>query len=365
MLGGIYENKGGKGAPYCVKFKGVFRRFWSEKEAERFLTGLRYKCDEGTFDPRDYKKENPLGFENLSTKWLERKRGLKSFGHIKKHVEYAQLYFANMNVKKIGFGEIDDFLQQLPEELSNKTKSNIKASLHSFWVWVSDREGIPVPKFPEIKFTLGWRNVITKDTQQEIIEEVKRISQRVNPKIWIGIMWLSRYYAIRPVEMLHIKEGDFDFEAGGVNVKYNKEEKPKFVPMLPEDLELVKSFPTPISKDLYFFRHGKTKGVHERARGSFGRKYLYRWWKRACANLGIEDIDLYGGTRHSTVRALRKMRTPEEIRKGSMHSTNKAFDRYFQIEMDDVRDIYRDTSGDTKVIPKKGQTLKPNPLISK
>ena len=73
-------------------------------------------------------------------------------------------------------------------------------------------------------------------------------------------------------------------------------------------------------------------------------------------------VPFYGGTRHSTVRALRKYRTLEEIKKGSMHSTNKAFERYFQIEMDDVRDIYRDTAGDTEVIPKKGQALRPTPL---
>jgi hypothetical protein len=45
---------------------------------------------------------------------------------------------------------------------------------------------------------------------------------------------------------------------------------------------------------------------------------LHSWWKRAWSNLGIEGIDLYG------------------------------FDRYFQIEMEDVRGIYRDTTGDTK-----------------
>jgi hypothetical protein len=59
--------------------------------------------------------------------------------------------------------------------------------------------------------------------------------------------------------------------------------------------------------------------------------------------LGIEGVDLYGGTRHSTVRELRKYRTPEEIRLGSMHSTNKAFERYVQVEPNDLRNIYRDT----------------------
>jgi hypothetical protein len=36
----------------------------------------------------------------------------------------------------------------------------------------------------------------------------------------------------------------------------------------------------------------------------FGEKYLYKWWKRTCANLGIEDVDLYSGTRHSSATAL-------------------------------------------------------------
>ena len=65
--------------------------------------------------------------------------------------------------------------------------------------------------------------------------------------------------------------------------------------------------------------------------------------------MGIEDVDLYGGTRHSTVRELRKYRTPEEIKLGSMHSTNKAFERYFQVEPNDLRNIYRDTQSDNKV----------------
>jgi hypothetical protein len=72
---------------------------------------------------------------------------------------------------------------------------------------------------------------------------------------------------------------------------------------------------------------------------------FYTYWKRACKNLGVENVDLYGGTRHSAVSDLRKSRTPEEIRLASMHTTNKAFDRYFQVEPEDLRNIYADTQG--------------------
>jgi hypothetical protein len=91
----------------------------------------------------------------------------------------------------------------------------------------------------------------------------------------------------------------------------------------------------------------------------FGDKYLYKWWVKACENLGIEGVDLYGGTRHSTLRDLRRYRTPEEIRLASMHSTNKAFEKYYQIEPEDLRKIYGDTRTQKMTsLPKKARTIR-------
>jgi hypothetical protein len=56
--------------------------------------------------------------------------------------------------------------------------------------------------------------------------------------------------------------------------------------------------------------------------------------------LGVEGVDLYGGTRHSTVTALRKVATPEEIKNATFHTTNKAFERYFRIKAEDARSVY-------------------------
>jgi hypothetical protein len=57
----------------------------------------------------------------------------------------------------------------------------------------------------------------------------------------------------------------------------------------------------------------------------------------------FDEVGLYGGTWHSSAIALRRFRTPEMIKHATMHSTNKAFERYFRIESEDLRDIYRDT----------------------
>ena len=41
-----------------------------------------------------------------------------------------------------------------------------------------------------------------------------------------------------------------------------------------------------------------------------------------------------------------------------MHSTNKAFERYFKIEMDDLRDVYADTQKvSQKITSNKGKII--------
>ncbi|ABW66228.1 hypothetical protein Dole_0418 [Desulfosudis oleivorans Hxd3] len=64
---------------------------------------------------------------------------------------------------------------------------------------------------------------------------------------------------------------------------------------------------TPHSGLSWSTRQKKKQGIVDDVQ--FGRKYLNVWWDRACKNLGVEDVNLYGGTGQTT---------------------NKVFDRYFQ-----------------------------------
>jgi integrase len=177
---------------------------------------------------------------------------------------------------------------------------------------------------------------------------IERAAESKKPKAEVTL------HLIRPIELINIKEGDFDLPMGVVNVRYNKEKKPKIVPILDEDIELIKSLPRGLT-GLYFFRHGKRKGINDIRRARFGKDYLYKWWKLACNNLGVVGVDLYGGTRHSSARALREHFSPEQIKKASMHSTNMAFERYFKLELDDVKNIYQKTKKENK---KKGNIIK-------
>ena len=55
----------------------------------------------------------------------------------------------------------------------------------------------------------------------------------------------------------------------------------------------------------------------------------------------MEGVPLYRGTKHSTVTAMRgDGYSPEEIKRATGHSTNKAFDRYLHIDEDEIRKIF-------------------------
>lgn len=347
------------------KFTVVFgrstrKRFQHFQLAERFLDGLRYEVDRGTFDSRDYKASKPLSFTNLSNQYLEKKKGkikdstyIRMVGTFKK----AQKYFLDTNVKTIQYAQLEDFIDSLT--VANKTKSNYVSTLKGFYTWLLKRKEITresYPDFPTIDYELGFRKTIDKETQQLIIEEVQRISHHISPKIWLGIKWLSTYISIRPNEMLRIEEQHIDRKQGFVFIPHPKEKKPKIVPLIQRDLELLDKIPQGLP-GVRFFRHGK--GVSGVTPGSkFGDKIFYKWWKRACENLDIEGVDLYGGTRHSSAIELRKLYTPEQIKRSTMHTTNKAFERYFQVSRDELQDMYEQAACTTGVQRKKPPTKK-------
>ena len=326
---------------FIVRFgRKITKRFRTYDEATRFLTGLRYETDKGSFDERDYRKNYPLGFETQARKWLKIKIlsvKTNTYRNIKRDIEKAIGIWGQRNIKTIKYPEIEDFLYDL--NVSDKTRANTRSVLHDFWIWLTDREEIPMPKFPRCDFELGWRNIIDIELQQKIIKEIKEISYHINPKIWIGIKWLATYVAFRPNELRNLKERHINVN-GFFVVPSPKEKKPKLIAMLPNDIELYQSMPLGLP-NLYFFRHIKGNGTAKPG-GQFGKDYLYKWWKKACSNLGIEGVDLYGGTRHSTTTALSEHFSKEQLREsGTMHSTNEAFERYMQSKKNDSLKVYQ------------------------
>lgn len=325
--------------PCMVRFgKEHTKRFQTVGEAERHLTFLRVQTGRNEFDQREWAKDQPLSFYSLRTKFLEMKKKQtitkKQIRHIEMVLELAGKSWDCMQIKEIAEGEIDDFFS-MDHGISNKTLSNWKTVLHDFWIWAVRREKrrskLEMPEFPDIQFKMKMKTLVSVSDQQAIIEELRRITWDINPRIWLGVRLLSLYPRIRPGEMLNVKEGHINLKDGWIVFPQPKERDPKFIHLIPESseaIEEIKGMVPPALPDVYFFRHLKTRsGIQSGVK--FGPKYFNKWWNTAANNLGITGVSLYPGTKHSTVTALGKSMTPEQIKHNVTGHTSNAFERYF------------------------------------
>jgi integrase len=314
--------------------------------ASQFLNGLRFETGKGTFDKRDYMSSNPLGFKNLAEKWMERKQDevkYGSFQSLRPLMQRAIFYFGDRNVKDIRYADLDDYLRELKKTsgLSSKTIHNLFSHLHGFWQWLIDREEIradQVPRFPRVAFELGWRKTTDKATQQAILDKVWDICHEKTPRAWFAIFLCSSNVNIRPGELAFVLEEDVDLEGNCIWIRNHKTKRhtqaPKAIPLLEEDIQFIRSVPKGFPK-MPFFRRDKGGGGRF-PNAPFGQHFLIDVWNRACKSLGVEGVGLYGGTRHTTCQYLRRQgQTPEQVKRYTDHSTNKAFDRYLLIEIEE------------------------------
>ncbi|MCG8634909.1 MAG: hypothetical protein MI863_13830 [Desulfobacterales bacterium] len=212
-----------------------------------------------------------------------------------------------------------------------------------------------MPEFPDIRFKLAWRNIVSMEDQAAILEEVRRLTFDANPRIWLGIKLLSMYPKVRPGEMMNVLEGHINLDEKWILFPDPKEGIPKFIHLLDEHAQLIREIRGPKGlPDMFFFRHITARpGVKAGTR--FGQKQFRMWWNRACKNLGIEGVDLYGGTKHSTVTALGTVLTPEQIQRGATGHVSDAFKRYMLPDINEALTATRavqkvQSGGDKQVI---------------
>ena len=321
---------------YRVKFgRDVRKRFSTYDEAAHFLSGIRFKTSEGSFDARDYQHDNPMAFKKQVDRWLTIKDGDVSRSQYLSCERYilaaVEFIGKDKNVKTIGYGDIEDFLvaRETKRRWSDKSRSNARSVIHDFFTWLEDRENIPVPKMPHVKFELEYRALIDLESRQKILDELDRIAPS---KVAFGIDLLATYPALRPGDLLRVTEADLRGDVLVIQNPTKQKGKPKLVRLLEEHAATWNEFKLDIpviGKSPLFFRHQKTmKGC--RKDEPYGKRYFYKWWIKACDNLGIKGLDLYGGTRHSTATAIADLADPASAKMASGHQTNKAFERYCQ-----------------------------------
>ncbi len=324
---------------FIVRYSGITKRFDNYPAALQFLTGLRFQEGSGQFDARDYQiKSKPLSFDRLADEWLEVKAAqikIASWRSIASGIRKAQEVWGGMNIKNIQYPQLEDFLKRYPG--APKSRANALAALKQFWQWVADRYDIAaIKKWPRLGHVeMAFRDTVDLPTQEAIISDIK---EHEPFKVWLCVKWLATYIAVRPSEMRGLTENQVDRQRGILIFPHPKEKRAKIIPLVAEDLEIVRALPLAFEQSANFFRHdGGIGGV--KAGAAFGHSVLYRAWRRACCRLGVSGVPLYPGTKHSTAMGLREVATPEEIKAMTLHSTSEAFHRYFQTSGDALREL--------------------------
>ncbi len=182
---------------------------------------------------------------------------------------------------------------------------------------------------------MAFRNTTDLNTQEMLINDIRRNEPL---KVWLGVKWLATYIAVRHGEMRGLTESQVDRGRGVLLFPHPKEKKAKIIPLLDEDIEIIRSIPYAFNQSQAFFRHenhGLKLSGHQ-----FSLKVFYHAWKRACKRLGINGVTLYPGTKHSTAMGLRPIATPEEIKSMTLHSSSAAFHRYFQTGGTALKELY-------------------------
>jgi hypothetical protein len=339
---------------FNVKFgRNHHKRFHTLEDAERHLTGIRFKVDEGTFDQRDYARNAPLGFQSLAEKWLDQREreAIKrsTLLNCRYDLTRAIVHFGNKNIKQITPGEIEDFIfadhrnKKTGEPISSKTRHDICRTLSQFMRWVCRRERMPMPEFPHVRFSLGWRKVVSADMQMRILNALRELCGPKRAKIWFAAKLLADNPNVRPGELITVTHRQILLDQRIILVREMKERDPssaKTIMLEDEDIEFIKSFPQGFPNLRFFTWPGQLSGCIEGK--DFGPAILNRWWKKACKVVGVEGVTLYPGTKHSTVTALGELLTPEQIKRGGTgHATSKAFERYMIPDQRDRNEVRR------------------------
>jgi integrase len=151
--------------------------------------------------------------------------------------------------------------------------------LRDFWKWCLSRGNIitlaEMPTFPEIKFELGYRKIITWELQESVLNKLKDISFHINEKIFFGVDMLCTYTALRPEDLRRLKEDSLD-DSGWLTIcnPTKLKNKFKYVRLHPDHIEEWKTLHKkyPALPAAYFFRHDKGCKANE----LFGINYLYK-----------------------------------------------------------------------------------------
>lgn len=262
-----------------------------------------------------------------------------------KKCERGELTPSSLKIKRVAIGHIKEFFQDLDirilgsasliefyENFSSGDRARVLAmqELRVILNYANALERIEkVPKFPKLR-TAKKRNVerfLEPGDQLRVIEAIENQTYKAMVKTLI-------IYALRPSEVRAIQWRDIDRRSGVLLIQRHfsngttlidgrkSNESAHVLPLVDDFLNLINEIPRGQAGDFIF------KGVEG---GAVGDRVLARAWSKACELAGVQPVQLYEGTRHSRLSALKGLGySNEQLLLLSGHTSTAMLERYAQ-----------------------------------
>lgn len=270
---------------------------YSYRQAHRLLEIIRAEIDARTFEPSRYVYQQVEQYRghSLLPKWLSTKtdKAPTTRREYNRYVtQYFMPYFGQSDLRDLRTSHVEDFMGQLPEHLSVKTKKNIQVALRNICGWLRDRETlVKMPAFKKIVPPDYPIECISRADQLKVLAALKQRHR--------DFFSFLVYHPVRPGEARALKRKHFDVKTMVVHIcdawslkeiRHRKSKKDYYLPI--SAAWDVSTLSNKLPEAWVFLNEA-------------GRPYkpenIRRIWKRACKRAGVPEIKLYNGTRHSTL----------------------------------------------------------------
>lgn len=349
------------------KYRG--KRMYDEDTAWKVIHQMQGEVENGTFNPLKYTK----GETNVITflyEWLEECAGNWTPGtralyksYIVNHIEpffKAHPYQLN-EVRKKQYQEMKAHLEKkkMKPEYVKKVVDCLRSAM--FYAFDCEIVGSPPPRIHRNAYQIPERTI--KATSEEVQDKIIAAIPKEHQAIYL---FLKYHPKVRPANAMMLMVHDYDLEddafiikrgiSGGQEVEHTKTKRvqvqpchPDFKPVL---MEIMRSRPYPFSPFIFTCKESRHK--HRR----YTKEILNTRWNAAAKKLKI-DINLYHGTRHTTLTKYANLLTPEQTRLLAGHATVQTTLTYYgKVSIETERELM------AKVIPLKKSANDPRTITA-
>ena len=332
---------GGTGRKVDIRYDATGKRLTSIDQARAMLKYIDFELENGEIDLDNFlvkESNNELILRNFAKKYLDHfrlsvERGENSPSTLKIYTDSINLHvlphIGSMNIRHITTGTMKDLNDTL--KVSQSYRKNIIGVLHSMLTYAYELNKIDsIPKtlkFKQMELQNPER-FLTYEQQDEVLSHI------TNPYYRAAIIILIET-ALRPCDVRPLKWSDIDLERRIIRINKHTTKgnqlgigrksslKAHEVYLSDKALEALLMLPIPFNKDSYLL-----PGM--RPDTFITEKVLSNAWNKAISKTKIPHIDLYRGTKSSSLSQLLQQGYTEEQICELAGITKQALKKYAQ-----------------------------------